>query len=133
MFLLIFIDFFYFFCFAISHFHVLQFQDIINIIASIVVFINFPISFSFTFYYYCYYCYYYFGFVFTSFLLLIKQLLFPYEMVKVSRLFCLFVCLFFFSWNCRVIISNFITFLPFQFSVFNFPGLQFSSFIFILT
>ena len=46
---------------------------------------------------------------------------------------CLFVCLFFFSWNCRVIISNFITFLPFQFSVFNFPGLQFSSFIFILT
>ena len=48
-------------------------------------------------------------FSFYFFFLLIKQL-FSHEKVKVSRLFCLFVC--FLRWNCRVIIHNFIIFLP---------------------
>ena len=39
----------------------------------------------------------------------------------------LFVLFCFLSWICRVIIHNFITFLPFP------KGLQFSSFIFVLT
>ena len=59
------------------------------------------------------------NFVFFFFLLLIKQLPFLHEMVKVSRFLCLFVCLFiyllfcFLNWNCRVIIYNLITFLQF--------------------
>ena len=48
--------------------------------------------------------------------------------MKRLRLVDYFVCLFcFLSWNCRVIIHNFITFLPFQ------KDLQCSSFISILT
>ena len=48
--------------------------------------------------------------------------------MKRLRLVDYFLCLFFFlSWNCRVIIHNFITFLPFP------KDLQCSSFISILT
>ena len=64
-----------------------------------------------------------FLFKFKLFSLLIKQL-FSHEMVKVSRLFYLFVC--FLHWNGRVIINNFITFLLFP------KDLQCSSFISIL-
>ena len=71
--------------------------------------------------------YYYYGFVF-FFLLLIKQFFFSHDTVKVSRLFCFLVFLLcFLSWNYRVIIHSFITFLPFP------NGLRFSSFISILT
>ena len=77
-----------------------------------------------------------FGFTF-FFFLLIKQLLFSHETVKFSGFHCfLFVCLivclfacrfYFLSWNCRVIIDSLVTFLQFP------KGLQFYSFIFILT
>ena len=63
-----------------------------------------------------------YSFIFYFFPHLIKQL-FSHETVKVSRLFCLFVL----SWNCRPIMHNFITFLPFP------KDLQCSSFISILT
>ena len=56
------------------------------------------------------------------FFLLIKQL-FSHETVKIIRLFCLFVL----SWNCKVIIHNFITSLLLP------KDLQCSSFISILT
>ena len=51
-----------------------------------------------------------------------------FSYIKRLRLVDYFVCLFcFLSWNCRVIIHNFITFLPFP------KDLQCSSFISILT
>ena len=67
------------------------------------IFINFLIFFSF-----------FFPFIllslFSHFFFLIWRR-FLHEMVKASRLFCLFV--FFFNLNCRLIVHNFITFLPF--------------------
>ena len=61
---------------------------------------------------------------FTFFLFWLRN----FSHMKRLRLLDYFVYLFcFFSWNCRVIIYNFITFFPFQ------KDLHFSSFISILT
>ena len=121
----------------ISYFHCVMMYCIINVIASIIIFITF---FILSFFSYC--CWIFvvvvvvvLFFVFLLFLsfYLIKQLLFSHEWVKPNRLFCLvgcgclFVCFWFLSWNCRVIIHNLIAFLHFP------KGLQFSSFISILT
>ena len=105
----------------------------VTIIAFIIIFINFLNPF-FLFFFSSLLFFILFRFFFL--LLLIKQLLFSYEMVKVSRLLCssvrLFVCLFvcllcLLSVSCRVIIHNLIAFLQFP------KGWQFSSFIVILT
>ena len=90
--------YYYYYCF---HYHLCQF-------------INFLILF------FCFVCLFVlFCFLF---LLLIKQLLFSHGKIKVSRLLCLFVCLFcLLSWNCGLIIHNFIVFLQFppkRFTIF---------------
>ena len=104
-------------------FIVLWCQDI-NIIASIVIFINFLISFFSLF-----------SFIiiiiiiiiimvlFFSFYFWLNNFFFSHETCKVSSFFFFFLL----RWNCRIIIQNFITFLLFT------EDLHFSSFISILT
>ena len=79
-----------------------------NCFKSMLLLLSLSFSLLLAFYYFFYlliflfFFFFFFAFGFTFFLLLIKRLFFSHEMVKVSRLFCLFVCLFcFLSCNNR--------------------------------
>ena len=89
--------FFYMFCFAIiAHFHLFDVKISLILLlpsSSLSIFNLFFFSLFSLYYYFYYHHHYYYGFVF-FFSLLIKQLFFSHETVKVSRLFCLFVFLF---------------------------------------
>ena len=80
-----------------------------NCFKSMLLLLSLSFSLLLAFYYFFYlliflffFFFFFFCFGFNFFLLLIKRLFFSHEMVKVSRLFCLFVCLFcFLSCNNR--------------------------------
>ena len=79
-----------------------------NCFKSMLLLLSLSFSLLLAFYYFFYlliflfFFFFFFCFGFYFFLLLIKRLFFSHEMVKVSRLFCLFVCLFcFLSCNNR--------------------------------
>ena len=103
--------FFYMFCFLLLFliFIVLWCQDIINLIASIVIFINFLISFSLLFFLFIIIIISFIVVIiiiiiilvmFFFFLLLVKQL-FSHETVKVSRLFVYLFVLFLWGNNTK--------------------------------
>ena len=111
----------------ISHLHCFVMSRHYYVIASIVIFINFLIFFSFVFYLFIIIIFTLIFFFF-SFYFSLKNSFSRLRLRLVDYFVYLFVCLFcFLSWNCRVTIHNFITFLLFP------KGLQFCTCIAILT